>query len=492
MDAVRLPAYEVKQMLVKGNLDPEDYVASVYDRIKRLEDKVNAYITIRSMEEVVREVKTVVEKEREKPGRYPLAGLLVAVKDNIHVRGLPTTCGSLMLRNYVAPYDAHVVELIRRNGGVVIGKTNMDEFAMGSTGETSAFGPTRNPWNYEHVPGGSSSGSAAALAAGFALLALGSDTGGSIRLPAAWTGTYGLKPTYGLVSRYGLVAYADSLEQIGPMARSMLDLSLLFDVIARHDVRDSTYYRKGAVETFAEARQGFEEGGNGLKVAVVEDFEGLVSRQSWNAVEKAASLLQRSGVDVATTRLGQEIVEYSLPAYYVIAMAEASSNLARYDGIVYGPKNPPESGEGWMSYYARIRSTYFGREVKMRILVGSWILSAGYREQYYMRALKVRRLVREKIRKLTAVFDALLMPAQVDYAPRLGEVVDDPIKMYALDLATVIANLAGVPAITIPVELTGTTPLGIQLVGKELSEPALVKLGSSLERETGITGVTAP
>ncbi|HIP65022.1 MAG TPA: Asp-tRNA(Asn)/Glu-tRNA(Gln) amidotransferase subunit GatA, partial [Pyrodictium sp.] len=310
-------------MLVGGDIDPSDYVAAVFERIEKVEEKINAYITVREREAVEREVKERVELAR-RGRRLPLAGLLVAVKDNINVKGLRTTCASRMLSEYISPYNATVIERLVEAGAVVIGKTNMDEFAMGSTGETSAFGPTRNPWSLDRVPGGSSSGSAAALAAGMATLALGSDTGGSIRLPSAWTGLYGLKPTYGLVSRYGLVSYAESLEQIGPMARNVRDLALLLEAIAGFDPRDSTSlnYRfefgelVTAVERFEEYR---------FKVALLEDLvehEGVDERVR-RLVYAAASCFEEFGWAVERVKVGEIVAKYALPAYYVIAMSEA-------------------------------------------------------------------------------------------------------------------------------------------------------------------------
>jgi len=474
-----LPAHVVAEGLSSGSLGLEDYVHSVMERASRLNPELNAYITLRGVEEVLEEARRGLERGG------PLAGVLVAVKDNIHVRGLPVTCASRMLSRYVAVYDAAVVERLRAAGAAVTGKTNMDEFAMGSTGETSAYGAARNPWDTGRVPGGSSSGSAAALAAGAATLALGSDTGGSIRLPASWTGLYGLKPTYGTVSRYGLVAYADSLEQIGPMARDPLDLAILYEVIAGEDPRDSTSQPapRGVAEA---ARRGMEEGAGGARVAVLEDFlnhPGVDERVA-GLVEAAARSLERQGARVEYARLGRELVDYSLPAYYVIATAEASSNLARYDGILYGPREPPRPWEGWNSYYSRIRAEGFGTEVKLRIMTGSWVLSAGYRDQYYVRALRLRRLLRDRLRGLLGGYDALLLPSAVAPPPRLGEVLGDPQRMYALDLANVLANLSGFPALAAPVGMVEGVPMGVQLLAAPMGEPVLLRLAAALENET--------
>ncbi len=480
----RACAVDVARMLASGELSIEDYVGSVYDSIKQWEEQVNAYITVREAEEVVEEARRATSR-----AGAPLAGVLVAVKDNISTKGLRTTAGSRILEHYVPPYDATVVEKLRDSGAVVIGKTNMDEFAMGSTGENSAYGATRNPWDLSRVPGGSSSGTAAALAAGMATLGLGSDTGGSIRLPASWTGVYGLKPTYGLVSRYGLIAYADSLDQIGPMARCVEDVAVLLGVIGGYDERDSTSLSGD------EALQGLVEAATSKPrgvVGVVEEFldSPSVDVEARAAVEKAAEILERNGVRVDYARLGESVVEYALPAYYVIAMAEASSNLSRYDCVRYGCREKPRPWESWNAYYTRVRSKLLGREVKKRIMLGSWLLSAGYRDKYYVRALKIRRLVEEEVGKALKDRLALLLPSATTLPPRIGEMIEDPGRMYMLDMATVIANLAGVPALSAPVHTVAGLPMGAQFMGKPLSEPILLGLGAVLEEETGFRART--
>ncbi len=482
----QLSGLEAARLLREGVLDLEEYVAALYDRIEKLNLRLKAFITVRPREEVLRELKESLERGR------PLSGLVVAVKDNIHVRGLPVTCGSRMLSKYTAVYDATVVEKLREQGAVVLGKTNMDEFAMGSTGETSAYGAARNPWSPDKVPGGSSSGTAVALAAGMAPMGLGSDTGGSIRLPASWTGLYGLKPTYGRVSRYGLVSYADSLEQIGPMARTVEDLAALFDAIAGFDPRDSTSLQApaSALETVKRAK---EQGVEGTRIGLVREFleHPGVDERIKRLVEAAADGLSRQGVEVVEVGLGAEAVEYALPAYYVIAMAEASSNLARYDGIRYGPGEPPRPWEGWNTYYSRIRSTYFGAEVKLRIMLGSWMLSSGYKDQYYIRALRLRRLVRDRLLEALRGLDALLLPSAVAPPPRLGEVIGDPEKLYALDLANVLANLSGLPALVAPAGRVEDIPIGVQLMGAPMGDEKLLALAAALEQETGLSNLVA-
>ncbi len=487
-----LPAWRLVRELVEGGVEPEDYVEAVYKRIWRLEREINAYITVRSVEEVAEEVRQRVEEAR-RGGRLPLAGILVAVKDNISTKGLPTTCGSRMLMNYVPPFDATVVEKVMEAGAVVIGKTNMDEFAMGSTGETSFYGPTRNPWDHGRVPGGSSSGSAAALAAGMATLALGSDTGGSIRLPAAWTGLYGLKPTYGLVSRYGLVAYAESLEQIGPMARSARDLALLLSVIAGYDPRDSTSLRgQPPPEKYLEALEK-PRSLHGLRAAVLVDLveHELIDKRVAGLVWRLAEKLRELGVEVGEARLGRTVVEYALPAYYVIAVAEASSNLARYDGVRYGYGARPKPWESWNEFYSRVRREGFGREVRKRIMLGSWVLSAGYRDQYYVRALRVRRLVTEHVMRMLKSYHLLIAPSAISPPPRLGEVVDEPEKMYLLDLANVFVNLSGIPSIVLPVDKVEGIPMGVQVASRPLNDKLLVEVAIAYEDAGGPSNLVA-
>jgi aspartyl-tRNA(Asn)/glutamyl-tRNA(Gln) amidotransferase subunit A len=485
------PGYEILQMMVEGTVEPEDYVEAVYDRLRRLEPRLNAYITVRSVEEVADEVRASIARAR-RGERLPLAGLLVAVKDNISTRGLPTTCASRMLLNYIPPYDATVVERLTLAGAVVMGKTNMDEFAMGSTGETSYFGPTRNPWDPGRVPGGSSSGTAAALASAMATLGLGSDTGGSIRLPAAWTGLYGLKPTYGLVSRYGLVAYAESLEQIGPMARNARDLALLLSAIAGYDPRDSTSIRNQPnPATYLEALSRSEL--RGLRAAVLVDLAGheAVDRRVEELVWRVAGVLRELGAEVGEARLGRTVVDYALPAYYVIAVAEASSNLARYDGLRYGFGEKPRPWESWNRFYSRVRRAGFGREVRKRIMLGSWVLSAGYRDQYYVKALKLRRLVAESVLRLLRSYDVLVAPSAVAPPPRLGEVMEDPERMYLLDLANVFANLVGVPAMVVPAGKVDGIPMGVQLVAAPLRDALLLSIAYAYEQATGLHDLVA-
>ncbi|MCG3108809.1 Amidase [Metallosphaera sp. J1] len=467
---------EMVNDLRNGNLSPDEYVGRTFERIKRVEDRVKAFVTIRREEDVLEEVKRAVKEGRR------LSGLLIAVKDNISTKGIRTTCSSKMLENYVPPYDATVILKLRKEGAVILGKTNMDEFAMGSTTETSYFGPTRNPWDLSRTPGGSSGGSGSALAAGYVSVALGSDTGGSIRTPASFTSTYGLKPSYGTVSRYGLVAYANSLEQIGPMARNSADLALLFSIIAGSDQRDATtidYSPPSSINPIAV---------KGIKVGVLKDVMDASDSGVAGVVKDFLNKMSSEGAVVEETNLG--MVDYVLPTYYIIAMSEASSNLARYDGVRYGYSSNAEGN--WKDVYSRNRGEGFGKEVKRRILLGSFILSAGYYEQFYIRALKTRRLIRDSLEKLFSRYDILVSPTSPILPPRIGEVIDDPVKMYAMDVATVTANLAAIPGLSIPAGFYNGLPVGVQLMGRYLSDTFLMGVSLYMENITGLKDITAP
>ncbi|ABP95894.1 MULTISPECIES: Asp-tRNA(Asn)/Glu-tRNA(Gln) amidotransferase subunit GatA [Metallosphaera] len=467
---------EIVNDLRNGNLSPDEYVGRTFDRIRRVEEKVRAFVTLRDEKDVLEEVKKAVKGE----GR--LSGLLIAVKDNISTRGIRTTCSSKMLENYVPPYDATVISKLKREGAVILGKTNMDEFAMGSTTETSYFGPTRNPWDLSRTPGGSSGGSGSALASGYVDVALGSDTGGSIRTPASFTSTYGLKPSYGTVSRYGLVAYANSLEQIGPMARNSTDLALLFSIIAGSDQRDATtidYSSPSSINPITV---------KGIKVGVLKDVMEASDPGVVGVVKDFLNKMSSEGAVIEETNLG--MVNYVLPTYYIIAMSEASSNLARYDGVRYGYSSNAEGN--WRDVYSRNRGEGFGKEVKRRILLGSFILSAGYYEQFYIRALKTRRLIRDSLEKLFSRYDILVSPTSPILPPKIGEVIDDPVKMYAIDVATVTANLAAIPALSIPAGFHNGLPVGVQLMGRYLSDTFLMGVSLYMENVTKLKDLTAP
>jgi aspartyl-tRNA(Asn)/glutamyl-tRNA(Gln) amidotransferase subunit A len=404
----------------------------------------------------------------------PLAGTRVAVKDNISTEGVRTTCGSKMLEEYVPPYDATVVTRLKEAGATIVGKANMDEFGMGTTTETSAFGPTRNPVDTSRVPGGSSGGSAAAVAAGDADLALGTDTGGSIRCPAAFTGVVGIKPTYGLVSRYGLVAYANSLEQIGPIAPTVRDAAALLEVIAGPDEKDATTREEGADTEYADAATGDVDGLSiGVPTEFVEGADEGVVETFWDAI---ADLEARGAT---YHEVSMPSVEKAVAAYYVIAMSEASSNLARFDGVRYGRSGGFEGN--WNEAYARSREGGFGPEVKRRILLGTYALSAGYHEKYYAKAQDARAWVAQDFEAAFRDADVLASPTMPVPPFELGESLDDPLQMYLADANTVPVNLANLPAISVPAGEAGGLPVGLQLIGPKFGERTIIRAASAVE-----------
>ncbi|UWG47935.1 Asp-tRNAAsn/Glu-tRNAGln amidotransferase A subunit or related amidase [Halanaeroarchaeum sp. HSR-CO] len=415
----------------------------------------------------------ITEERIEGEDGGPLDGTTIAVKDNISTEGVRTTCGSDMLADYVPPYDATVVERLKDAGATIVGKANMDEFGMGTTTETSAFGPTTNPVDEERVPGGSSGGSAAAVAAGEADLALGTDTGGSIRCPAAFTGTVGIKPTYGLVSRYGLVAYANSLEQIGPIAPTVEAAAALLDVIAGPDERDATTREAGEDTDFAAAADGAVDG---MRVGIPKQLTDGLEDAVENRFEAALDDLRDRGVE--TTEVSLPSVEYAVAAYYVIAMSEASSNLARFDGVRYGHSGGFEGN--WNEAFSQSRSEAFGDEVKRRILLGTYALSAGYHDKYYKQAQDARAWIKQDFDDALADVDALVTPTMPVLPPKLGESLDDPLKMYLIDVNTVPVNLANLPAISVPAGKSDGLPVGVQFIGPAFGEETIVRLGSAL------------
>ena len=406
----------------------------------------------------------------------PLAGVPVAIKDNLCTKGMLTTCSSKILYNFVPTYTAEAVENLERAGVVVIGKTNMDEFAMGSTTETSAFGATKNPWNTEHVPGGSSGGSCAAVAAEECSFALGSDTGGSIRQPSSFCGVTGIKPTYGTVSRYGLIAYGSSLDQIGPIAKDVTDCAAILEAIASYDTKDSTSVKREDCN-FTSA---LVDDVQGLRIGIPRDYfgEGLDAEVK-AAVLAAAETLRKKGAIVEEFDLS--LVEYAIPAYYVIACAEASSNLARFDGVKYGYRTGQY--EGLHNMYKKTRSEGFGAEAKRRIMLGSFVLSSGYYDAYYLKALRTKALIKQAFDKAFAQYDVILGPAAPTTAPKLGESLSDPIKMYLGDIYTISVNLAGLPGITLPCGKDGNgLPIGLQLIGDCFQEKNIIRAAYAFER----------
>ncbi|AFD00942.1 aspartyl/glutamyl-tRNA(Asn/Gln) amidotransferase subunit A [Methanocella conradii HZ254] len=449
----------------------EESLHKTFDRIKR--SRLNAYITL-NVEDAIKTAKAV--DEGRVTGR--LAGVPVAVKDCITTKGLLTTCGSKILSGYVPPFDAEVVARLKREGAVIVGKTNMDEFAMGTSTESSYYGPTRNPWDLSRVPGGSSGGSGAAVAGLECRMALGTDTGGSVRCPASFCGIVGIKPTYGLVSRYGVVAYANSLEQVGPMARNVSDAALLLDVIAGHDPKDSTSVDTADKVSYVNY---LIDDVKGLKIGVPKEYFGEgTDKRVENAVWSAIMRLNKLGADYREVSLPH--TKYALAAYYIIAMCEASSNLARFDGLRYGLRTGKD--ENWHTTFSRIRAEGFGEEVKRRIMLGTYALSEGYYGKYYLKALKVRTLIKQDFDKAFKDVDILAAPTMPFPAFRIGEHVDDPLSMYMADVNTVPVNLAGVPSISVPCGFAGNLPIGIQFIGGLFDEPKLIRTAYTFELNT--------
>ena len=475
-----LTAHEALDGLVAGDLTSVELTRSVLDRIDATEPQINAYISVDA--DGALDAAARVDRQRqagEDPG--PLAGIPLAIKDVLCVRGGRTTCGSGILADYVAPYDATAVARVRDAGAVFLGKTNMDEFAMGSSTENSHFGPTRNPIDPERVPGGSSGGSAAAVAAREATLALGSDTGGSVRQPAGYCGVVGLKPTYGRVSRYGLVAFASSLDQVGPVTRDAEDAALLLGVVAGHDPRDATSVDRQVPDYRAKLNEGVE----GLRVGLAREFfaDGL-DAEIRAATEGAAEHLREAGaelVDVSLPVAGNP--DYCVGCYYVIAMAEASANLSRFDGVKYGHRTA--DAEDLQQMYHRTRSEGFGAEVKRRIMLGTYVLSAGYYDAYYRKAQQVRTLIRQDFESAFKMCDLLLSPVAPTTAFRLGDQVDDPLTMYLNDIYTVSVNLAGNPGISVPVaKAANGLPIGAQLLARPFEEEVLLRGARVLEQSS--------
>ncbi|MEM1556221.1 MAG: Asp-tRNA(Asn)/Glu-tRNA(Gln) amidotransferase subunit GatA [Candidatus Bathyarchaeia archaeon] len=473
-------ASELIDKIKRQEVSVEEYIESLIDRIGRVDAKINAYITT-TFDEALKKAREIDKKIREGRTVGKLAGIAIAVKDNICTLGVRTTCASKMLEKFIPPYDATVIERLKREDAIIIGKTNMDEFAMGSTTETSYFGPTRNPWDLTRVPGGSSGGSAAALIADETTLALGSDTGGSIRCPASYCSVIGLKPTYGLVSRYGLIAYANSLEQIGPMAKSTIDCALLLSVIGGYDPRDSTSVNISLADYITY----FVDDLRGLRMGVIKEFFGegveeAVKKHVWRAIHVL------EGLGASYEEVSLPSLEYALAAYYIIAMSEASSNLARYDGLRYGFRVEHDDAD-WSRIYAKNRRIGFGAEVKRRIMLGTYTLSAGYYEQYYLKALKIRTIIRREFESAFKKFDVLVGPTMPLPPFKLGERIQDPLTLYMCDILTVPANLTGYPAISIPCGFEGTLPIGLQIIGKTFDEATLLKISYAFEENTDFT-----
>ncbi len=475
MNIQKLTAVSLGKKIKEKELSVREALEASFAQIDQTESQYHAYVTI-DREGAYRQADAVQEKIDKGELTGPLAGVPVAIKDNMCTKGLLTTCSSKILENYIPTYTATAIENLINAGCVVIGKTNMDEFAMGSTTETSYFGVTKNPHNPEHVPGGSSGGSAAAVASNECYFALGSDTGGSIRQPSAFCGITGMKPTYGTVSRYGLIAYGSSLDQIGPMTKNVTDCAAVLDTIASYDKKDSTSIKRDDYD-FSSA---LVSDVKGLRIGLPKDYfgEGLDSEVK-AAIFKAAETFKRMGAIVEEFDLG--LVQYAIPAYYIIASAEASSNLERFDGVKYGYRTK-EYGD-LHSMYKKTRSEGFGSEVKRRIMLGSFVLSSGYYDAYYLKALKTKALIKQEFDKAFEKYDIILAPAAPTTAPLLGSSLQDPIKMYLSDIYTISANLAGIPGLSIPCGKDNKgLPIGMQLLGGCFQEKTLLRAGFAYEK----------
>lgn len=473
-----MTAWQVAQLLDKREISAAETVAACFDRIDAVEARVRSFIT--QTREAAEQMAADIDRRRAAGEKLsPVAGVPIAQKDLLCTAGVLTTCASKMLQNFIPPYTASVVQRCDAAGLPMVGKTNMDEFAMGSSTENSAMHVTANPWNLECVPGGSSGGSAAAVAAGEAFWALGSDTGGSIRQPASLCGLVGIKPTYGRVSRYGVVAYASSLDQVGPLAKDVRDCALLLGVIAGQDERDSTAADVPVPDYTASLGQDVK----GLRAGIVHELlygEGIAPEVR-AAIEEAVKTLESLGVTCEEASLPNS--EYSLPCYYIIAPAECSSNLARYDGVRYGHRTERETDDIY-DMFAKTRAEGFGPEVRLRIIKGTYVLSAGFYDAYYKKALQVRTLIKQDFERAYEKYDFLLCPTSPTVAFKIGEKADDPLAMKLADVCTLPINLAGIPAMSLPCGMSGGLPIGMQLMGKPFDEPTLLKVAYAYEQAT--------
>ena len=475
MSILDLTAVELGKKIKAKEITVVDAVKASLEQIKKLEPVVHAYVTV-DEEGALKKAEEVQKLIDDGTLTGPLAGVPVAIKDNMCTKDLLTTCSSKILYNFVPTFSAEAVINLEKAGAVILGKTNMDEFAMGSTTETSAYGVTRNPWDPEHVPGGSSGGSCAAVAAEECFFALGSDTGGSIRQPSSFCGVTGIKPTYGTVSRYGLIAYGSSLDQIGPIARDVTDCATILEAISSYDKKDSTSIPREDMD-FTSA---LVDDVKGMRIGIPRDYlgEGL-DEEVKEAILKAAKVLEDKGAIVEEFDLG--LVKYAIPAYYVIASAEASSNLSRFDGVKYGLR--AKEYEGLHEMYKKSRSEGFGEEVKRRIMLGSFVLSSGYYDAYYLKALRTKALIKKEFDKAFEKYDVILGPAAPSTAPKLGESLSDPLKMYLGDIYTISVNLAGLPGMTVPCgKDSAGLPIGLQLIGDCFQEKKIIRAGYAFEQ----------
>lgn len=477
MNLFALSAHEARDMLERREISSRELTESVLDRISSVENRVKSYVTI-TADEALEAARIIDERRARGETLGLLAGIPTAIKDNICTKGLLTTCSSKILYNFRPPYDATVVKLLADAGAVMVGKTNLDEFAMGSSTENSGFFTTRNPWDLDRVPGGSSGGSAAAVAADEAIVAVGSDTGGSIRQPASFSGVVGLKPTYGRVSRYGLIAFASSLDQIGPLTKDVTDAAVVLQVICGKDPLDSTSVDL-PVPDFLKA---LRDDVRGLKIGVPKEFFAQgVQPEVCNAVWKGIELLGSLGAECR--EISMPIIEYTLPTYYILAPAEASSNLARYDGVRYGHRT--QHAADVLAMLNKSRDEGFGSEVKQRIMIGTYALSAGYYDAYYRKAQQVRTLVRKAYDEAFSEFDVLICPTSPTTAFKVGERANDPLAMKLSDVCTIPANLAGIPAISVTCGFHEGMPIGLQIMGKPFDEETVLRVAYTFEQNTG-------
>jgi aspartyl-tRNA(Asn)/glutamyl-tRNA(Gln) amidotransferase subunit A len=469
-----LTAGEVTTGIKNLDFSAEEYIFQILERIEKIDVKINAFTTV-NKNCALKTARSIDKKIRDQEKNIgPLAGVAIGIKDNICTRGLKTTCASKMLEEYVPPYDATVVKKLKDSGAIIIGKLNLDEFAMGSSTEYSRHGSTRNPWNIDCVPGGSSGGSAASVAASECAVSLGSDTGGSVRCPASFCSVVGLKPTYGCVSRFGLISYANSLEQIGPMGKTVSDVVMIMNSIAGMDDNDQTTI-VGAPKYTVQPKKNIRVG---LVKELVEGADDEISKCIYYAMD----LFAKS--DCKCEETSMRSIEYALASYYTIAMAEASSNLARYDNIRYGFDSSPDTYE-MNTYFAKIRSN-FGEEVKRRIIIGSYVLSSRYYGKYYMKAQKIRSLLKQEISSLYKKYDVLISPTMPVLPFKFGEKIDDPLKMYSIDVDTVLANLTGIPAISVPAGFSKGLPIGLQIMANESQEQTLFDAASLFESTANV------
>ncbi len=476
MNLMSLTAVELGKKIKSGEVKVVDAVNDAFAHIEKQDKTINSFVTVTNKEEALKKAEEVQKLIDEGKLTGPLAGVPVAIKDNMCTKGMLTTCSSKILGNFVPTYTATAVENLEKAGAVIIGKTNMDEFAMGSTTETSAFGATKNPWNTEHVPGGSSGGSCTAVASEECSYALGSDTGGSIRQPSSFCGVTGIKPTYGTVSRYGLIAYGSSLDQIGPVAKNVTDVATILETIASHDEKDSTSVKRDDYN-FTEA---LVDDVKGLKIGIPKDYFGDgLDKEVKDSILNAVEVLKSKGAIVEEFDLS--LVEYAIPAYYVIASAEASSNLERFDGVKYGYRT--QEYEGLHNMYKKTRSEGFGEEVKRRIMLGSFVLSSGYYDAYYLKALRTKALIKKAFDEAFAKYDVIIAPAAPTTAPKIGSSLADPIKMYLGDIYTISVNLAGLPGITVPCgKDSNGLPIGMQIIGDCFKEKTIIRAAYAYEQ----------